>query len=187
VSNGALSGSGQQHLGGRLAMLSYVMVSLPLALFLGFWAGLASVGLMAGHAVGKIIHSGASLGLVARIRWDRQSNRAVDRVRAISASRGGESSTDGGSDKTDSQGVSSVGVELRSPQLPADGSACDTLATSGPASPLPDSAMSGRGGYVASAGRKQPVLPMGRLLSGRGRVPAGAIRLEEEQDQEGLG
>ena len=53
VSNGALAGSGQQLLGGRLALLSYILISLPAALALGFGAHAGAVGLMSGHAAGR--------------------------------------------------------------------------------------------------------------------------------------
>jgi MATE family multidrug resistance protein len=83
VSNGALSGSGQQAIGGRLALISYVAISLPTALALGFGTGAAGVGLMSGHVVGKAVHSAGSFLLVMQTRWDRQSERAIQRVATL--------------------------------------------------------------------------------------------------------
>ena len=74
--------------GGKLAVLSYVGLSLPLALALGFGASLASVGLMAGHVAGKVVHAMASLVLVGRTRWSDQSDRAIKRVHQLRASVG---------------------------------------------------------------------------------------------------
>lgn len=86
VANGTLSGCGQQKWGGRLALMAYVGLSLPLALGLGFGAGLGAVGLMAGHVVGKLVHTSASLMLVARVQWAAESERALARVARLSGS-----------------------------------------------------------------------------------------------------
>ena len=94
VANGTLAGCGLQKIGGRLALVCYVGVSLPTALALAFGAGgdarstdakSGVLALASGHALGKALHAISSLAVVAfSVKWEVESERAVARVNRLS-------------------------------------------------------------------------------------------------------
>ena len=181
ISNGGLSGSGQQGVGGRLALLSYVAISLPLSLTLGFGTSLAAVGLMGGHVVGKAVHSAASLWIVCRTQWGRQSELAIERVRQLKPS-----STLPTADQDGGNG----GDE------PADETACaHTIAPSAPSSSAPSASSAA---LAAAAAAAEPVAaePVAELAEDGVRRPTdrarvlrtgrkrGALRLPDGNDDD---
>ena len=85
VGSGAFTGCGRQGLGGRMALLSYVAIGLPLALALGFGTELAVVGIAMGHTLGKLVMTLATLTVVARTDWGEQSDKAIARVKQVLA------------------------------------------------------------------------------------------------------
>ena len=78
---GALTGCGRQGLGGRLAILSYVAIGAPTALALAFQTPMATVGLAAGHTLGKLIMTIVTGIAIARTNWKGESDAALKRVR----------------------------------------------------------------------------------------------------------
>ena len=86
IGAGALTGCGRQKIGGKLAVVCYVGCGLPAALALAFSTPLATVGIAAGHTLGKLAMTCATALVVARTRWSEESNRAVERVREAACS-----------------------------------------------------------------------------------------------------
>jgi len=82
--NGVLAACGQQKVSGRWAIRAYVLVGFPIAIALAFVAKLGTLGLVAGHTVGKVCHTLPCLLAVRRIDWPLESQRAIDRVQRIS-------------------------------------------------------------------------------------------------------
>ena len=80
---GALTGCGRQGLGGRLAILSYVAIGAPTALALAFQTPMATVGLAAGHTLGKLIMTIVTGIAIARTNWKGESDAAIKRVRRV--------------------------------------------------------------------------------------------------------
>ena len=80
VGAGALTGCGRQGLGGRLAVLSYACVGLPVALLLAFGASWGAVGLAAGHTLGKALMTAVVFHVVASTDWHAESAKAAART-----------------------------------------------------------------------------------------------------------
>ena len=79
IHTGALTGAGRQQVGGRLSLLSYVALGLPMALLLGFGTDLGAVGIIAGHTLGKLVMTALSGVAVGRTDWRGEAETAQRR------------------------------------------------------------------------------------------------------------
>ena len=83
IGAGALTGCGRQGVGGRLALVSYVAIGLPVALLLAFRTPLAVVGIAMGHTLGKLVMTASTAVVVARTEWKKESDGAIKRVQEV--------------------------------------------------------------------------------------------------------
>ena len=90
IGAGALTGCGRQGIGGRLALLAYVAIGLPIALLLAFRTPLAVEGIVMGHTLGKLVMTLAIFFVVLRTRWAVESDNAIRRVKEVLATKEGE-------------------------------------------------------------------------------------------------
>ena len=95
IGAGALTGCGRQGVGGRLALMSYVAIGLPVALLLAFRTPLAAVGIVIGHTLGKLVMTAATAVVVARTEWSKESEGAIRRVQEVLAADDGEAKDKG--------------------------------------------------------------------------------------------
>eukprot|EP00928_Gymnodinium_smaydae_P063990 TRINITY_DN47436_c0_g1_i1.p1 TRINITY_DN47436_c0_g1~~TRINITY_DN47436_c0_g1_i1.p1 ORF type:complete len:282 (+),score=13.35 TRINITY_DN47436_c0_g1_i1:198-1043(+) len=84
--NGLLASCGQQRVSATWAIRGYVYIGFPLAIAFAFPFGWGVHGLVIGHSIGKFCHTLPCILTVWRLDWHHESDKAVERVREISAS-----------------------------------------------------------------------------------------------------
>ena len=77
---GALRGMGRQHAGALVNVVSYYAVALPVGVWLAFGRGWGLEGLWAGQCAALVIVGGVEGAVVAWSRWEREVERAFERM-----------------------------------------------------------------------------------------------------------
>jgi MATE family multidrug resistance protein len=78
VFGGVLRGAGKQKMGAALNLVGYWLVAMPLALLLGFRAGLGAVGFWVGLLLGSFVQNLVQLVYVLRLDWHWEAACARD-------------------------------------------------------------------------------------------------------------
>lgn len=85
IMTGVIQGAGKQRLGVVVNVVAFYVFAIPVALLLGFWAGLGTEGMYAGMALGPAIQAAAYSTIIYRLDWGVEARAASARARASAA------------------------------------------------------------------------------------------------------